>query len=154
MAREAGLRPEPTEARRSGPPTNGAPGIVGLKALCTLGTTQGPLHANEGELRMAGKEEIENAVITAIKDAISEETSGEFSWGIVPAKRLSDGGLGATWNGWRAIIGTVISKLPEAHPYSSLVIDVVLVDETYTKTLHTLRNRLVERLLLINKYEV
>lgn len=103
---------------------------------------------------MAEKQEIENAVTAAIKAAISEETSATFSWGLVPAKRLSDGGLGATWNGWRAIVGTVISNLPDEHPYSSLVIDVVLVDETYTKTLHTLRNRLVERLLLIDRYGV
>jgi len=98
------------------------------------------------------KPTIERHVVKAIQEMVTEDTSATFSYSLVPSKRLSDGGLGVSWNGWHAMLGSLKNRMPAAQPYRSLVIDVLLVETTFTKELRSLRYWLVKQLLLIEKH--
>ena len=104
---------------------------------------------------MTSKKQIENAVIQAMTQMIEKKTRAPFSFALVPSKRLADGGLGATWPAWHALLVDLAKDfLPSSRPYSGLKVDVMLVDTTYNKDLRSLRYWLVERLLLIEKHGV
>jgi hypothetical protein len=106
-------------------------------------------------MTMLTRSEIEGEVVKALERLVNEYTSApNFSFALVPSKRLNDGGLGMKWNGWHASLHTFASLLPRKKPYTRLIIDVMLVEDTFNKNLQSLRYWAVERLVLIGKHNV
>ena len=106
---------------------------------------------------MASKEEQEQVIIDAMKRMVTSVTNGAITYKarLVPSAPLSKDGLERTWQGWHLALRKMLDSLhDEGLPYSELVLDVRLVEETYSRTLHTLRNRLIEQLDLIDEHKV
>jgi hypothetical protein len=104
---------------------------------------------------MAARADIEAVVVEALEKMVERNTSApRFSFALVPSKPLADNGLGLSWNGWHANLKAFLALLPASKPYSKLIVDVMWVDETYTKDLRSFRYQTVERLLLHQAYNV
>jgi hypothetical protein len=89
-------------------------------------------------IRWTGAMGIQDTVENAMQACIVGEVPGlpVFSFSLKPGKALAEGGLGLQILNWREKLDKLKSDyLPQAAPYSALVVDQTLADKTYTQDL-------------------
>ena len=84
--------------------------------------------------------DIESVVRDALQELVESESDvDEFSWSLIPSKRLAEGGLGLQLNAWWIFLFKLRDEyLPQEHPYSELPVDEndrTLAEKTHNKEL-------------------
>ena len=93
-------------------------------------------------------EDIDEDVNKALRKLVAEQFPGvDFSYSLVPSKSITEGGFGASWNGWRALLNNLKDTHLRKRPsYRKFDVGPKLVDDTLSKELTSakiqIRNRL------------
>ena len=96
------------------------------------------------------RDDVARDVERALLALIEKETAATFSYSIVPSKPLGDGGLGAEWTAWHALlIKFRTTYLPKRPAYESWFPDPLLVNDTVDKQLRSTRYQIIKRLWLL-----